>query len=109
MDDGIWGAAGTMVCGWSLSAGRFDSTLFLFMFGAFGAPITPAARRLSYFRLVSHTHLQRWQDHAVAIPCSALGAELIAFAWRKSWTDRPNYSNHGVPRKFALLLAVKRA
>lgn len=57
---------------------------------------SPTLEVYLYFRLVFRIpHIQRWRDHAVAIPCSALRAELFAFAWRKSWTDRPNCSNHG--------------
>lgn len=85
-----------MMC--SCSCQLDPSILHYYSFRFFGESIFfPDARGLSLFSACfSHTtHIQRWRDHAVAIPCSALRAELFAFAWRKSWTDRPNCSNHG--------------
>jgi len=85
MDDEVSGAAGRDEVWLLLLVGRFDSALFLFLL--LGASSPPEFEVSSIFGLF-HVHRQKWQDHAVAIPCSASRAESFAFAWRKSWTDR---------------------
>lgn len=85
MDDELSGAAGRDDLWLLLSVGRFDFTLLPFLLLG---PSSPPTSEISSIFGLFHAHRQRWQDHAVAIPCSASRAELFAFVWRKSWTDR---------------------
>ena len=67
----------------------------------------PNARAPFYFRLVLSTYTQRWRDHAVAIPLFCFENRVIRIRMVQELDTIDQIVQSTVPRKFALLLAVK--